>query len=68
VSKWFEVKVTTVKVWAVEVDDDEDADMATEYVLGECSEWTDVDTSKEITDPVEIDRLKRHADEVLDLI
>lgn len=64
-SKWFEVKVSRVTVFAIEVDDDEEGSIAEEIALGEVSgSWDDVETSKAITDPVEIDRLRRHADEV----
>jgi hypothetical protein len=63
-SKWFEVKVTTVKVFAVEVEDDETKEMAMQYAAGEVGDFDDVE-AKEVAGEVAIDRLKRHADQVM---
>lgn len=64
--KWYEVKVKITKVFAIEVEDDEGEEQATMYATAEVESFDDVDCSTEITDPVEIDRLKRHADVVLE--
>ena len=63
--KWFEVKVVRVTVLAVEVEDAEGADEDIKYAISEVGEFEEADCSGEIVDPVEIDRLKRHADEIL---
>lgn len=64
-SKWFEVKVTKVTVYAVEVEDNEGAEEAQEYALNEASGFDEVEVSPEIEGAVNIDRIRRHADEVL---
>jgi hypothetical protein len=66
-SKWFEVTVTSVKVYAVEVPDSEGADEATSYAMNEASDISEIECSPEITGYENIDRIKRHADEVLGL-
>lgn len=66
-SKWFEVKVVTVKVLAVEVEDDEDRSEAIMYGIGEVGDFDEVDCNGPIIDPVVLDSIKRHADEVLSL-
>ncbi|TCS35838.1 hypothetical protein EDC30_109137 [Paucimonas lemoignei] len=66
-SKWFEVKVTKVTVYAVEVEDDEDADKAQEYALNEADGFDEVEVSPEIVGAENIDRIRRHADETLEI-
>ncbi len=67
-SKWFEVQVTTIKIFSVEVGDNEDASNAQEYAIDEvgmsgCSDAK----AEELLSKREIDSSKRHADEVLGL-
>lgn len=64
-TKWFEVTVTTVKVFAVEVEDDETEEHASKYATNEVSEFEEAVTVGPVVGEVEIDRLRRHADEVL---
>lgn len=66
-SKWYDVVITTVKTVAVEVDDDLSKDDAVEFACGEVGDFTEAECKGVVTDPVEIDRLKRHADLVLAL-
>jgi hypothetical protein len=67
-SKWYEVKVIAVTVFAVEVEDDEDESNAMEYATngikgGDIS----AECSSLIEDQVQLDSIKRHAEEVLSL-
>lgn len=66
-SKWYEVKVTTVKVFAVEVEDDQGEEAAMEVALDYVSDFDEADCSDPITDHAILDSIKRHADEVLPL-
>ncbi len=78
-SKWYEVNVTICKTYAIEVPDDatletldkdeidylfEELDMA--QPMDDAANQTDVDYV-EIKGEVEIDRLKRHATEVIEI-
>jgi benzoyl-CoA reductase/2-hydroxyglutaryl-CoA dehydratase subunit BcrC/BadD/HgdB len=78
-SKWYEVNVTICKTYAIEVPDDatletldkdeidylfEELDMA--QAMDDAANQTDVDYV-EIKGEVEIDRLKRHATEVIEI-
>lgn len=65
-SKWYEVKVVKVTVFAVEVEDVETEIDATNYALQEESGMTEAECSAQIIGEENIDRLKRHADEVLE--
>lgn len=65
--KWYEVKVTTVTVFAVEVADTEGENEAMKCAADEASNFDDMECSDEITGEVAIDRLRRHADEIFDL-
>jgi hypothetical protein len=68
VSKWFEVKVTSIKVLAVEVADSEGEKEATDAAISEVwGEWDEIECSPEITDAASLDAIRRHADEVLAL-
>lgn len=66
-TKWYEVKITSVQVFAVEVEDCDGEDEAMEAAQNEVSEWTEIECSPEITSSEDIDRMKRYADEVLPL-
>jgi hypothetical protein len=66
-SKWFEVKVTKTTVFAVEIEDNETEDQAAKYALDEAGEFDEAITDGPIVGDENIDRLRRHADEVLDL-
>jgi len=66
-SKWFEVRVTKTTILAVEVEDNETGDDATKYAIEEVGDFDEAEASNQIIGDVEIDRLRRHADEVLDL-
>jgi hypothetical protein len=63
-SKWYEVTVTAVTVLAVEVEDSEGEDEAMKVACDEVDKWDEA-KCHEVTGTEEIDRLKRHADEVL---
>lgn len=65
-SKWYEVEVVTVKVFAVEVEDDENEDDAMDAARSEVWDVTEIKCAERLT-PSDIDSLKRHADEVLAL-
>jgi hypothetical protein len=65
-SKWYEVKVTTITVFAVEVKDDEDEDKAMEYAMNEVSMEGDSTAECILVEGKEnIDRIQRHADKTL---
>jgi hypothetical protein len=64
-SKWFEVKITKVTVLAVEVEDHEDAEDAQGYAIDYKGDFDEIETSSEIAGDENIDRIRRHADEVL---
>lgn len=64
-SKWYDVVVTTVKTIAVEVEDELGEEEAIGFACDEVGDFTEAECKGLVTDPVEIDRLKRHADEVL---
>lgn len=64
-SKWFEVKITKVTVYAVEVEDHEGEEQAQQYAIDEASGFDDVSVSPEIVGEENIDSIRRHADEIL---
>jgi hypothetical protein len=65
-SKWYEVKMTIVKVFAIEVSDDEGEEEAYNVATGECSDADEMEATM-ISDPNMIDSVRRHADEVFSL-
>lgn len=64
-SKWFEVKVTKVTVYAVRVPDGEGEEEAQMAAADDAGDFDTVDSSGPIKGDENIDRLRRHADEVL---
>lgn len=66
-SKWYEVSITTTTVYAVEVADDEGQEDARQYAIDEADGFGDSTVSDEIVGEEDIDRVRRHADEVLEL-
>lgn len=64
-SKWYEVEVTAVTVFAVEVTDDEGEEEALEYATNEVSGGDVSAEATLITGESLIESTKRHADEVL---
>lgn len=63
-SKWFEVKITSVKVVVIEVEDGQDADEAESFAV-DGIDFVDVETTP-IRD-ADLPTFKRHADEVMPL-
>jgi len=62
-SKWFEVKVTSLKVVAVQVEDDQDGEDALMYAIDGDSTFHDAE-AKEVV-PDQLEAVIRHADEVM---
>jgi hypothetical protein len=63
-SKWFEVTATIVKTYAIEVKNNEGREDAYQSVIDDLDEFIELNAI-EIVGDVEIDRLKRHADDIL---
>lgn len=61
-SKWVEVVAQVTKVFAVEIDDDDDKDVAIDIIVNDCDEEIDEYESRIMSD---IEQLKRHADQVI---
>lgn len=64
-TKWFEVKVTMTRVFAVEVGDDKSAEDARQCARDEVGNFDATTCSAEITGETEIGQLKRYADTIL---
>lgn len=63
-SKWFEVKVTTVNVYAVKLGDEATEEDAMRTVSEEVDDFDEMEC-KPVEGEISIDRLKRHAYEVI---
>lgn len=68
-SKWIEVTVTASRVCLVQVEDTESEDDAIEQAVKVAFSggYDEAVTGKTITEPSEIERCARHADEVIHL-
>jgi len=64
-SKWFEVTVTSTKIYAVEVSNDENAEDAIHYAQTEAVNYDEVTCSDEIIEKARIENLKNYADETI---
>jgi hypothetical protein len=68
-SKWYEVKATIYKTFAVEVEDSESHEDAVKYATDECGSWEslDMDCDDKGVALEDVDDLKNDATEVLEL-
>ena len=66
-SKWYEVTVTQVVVFVVEVEDHEGEDEAYEYALGETTNQGEKSAEAILVKGDRLETAKRHADDVAPL-